>query len=279
MASQQYGNEVCKMRVIVEDKDDNIMFGFAQTFTYVGTECALWSPRLKSTFDMYIEMKPDILVVSASLYRQMGDELRAANAKFKTKIIVYGLELPHLKAESIYFCPKMSFANFIQNNGINQVDSYICDVALIANNLEQQDKEKIQQIMDVMAKSKRSFRVYGGTKVKIGSPFCVGSVTPHSYGYIYRHTKILLDLHGDHELNPELYGNQSVNVYDVPFAINYLSIIEEFQLSIDKEKLFKQLSNFTGTKKLLSPTEEFYDLHNQIDLKQREFANATGLSY
>lgn len=185
--------------IVIEDRKNQIIRGVAHAIAAARIPLVLWNPISKSSYDMCMEQAPELVMVSNKCYQDYGDELEFAKSKFKFKLMVI---------DTIY----TSFANIVSN--LNSVDDNSSKFnAIICNDCEPKDSDLLKELIYVLRNFSETYRIYG-QKILV-DPYYVGEVNEYDYKNIYRNAPNLIDLHGDHVLNSELFGNKSHFAEDV----------------------------------------------------------------
>ena len=226
--------------IVVLDTPNQILRGISHTLTVANISCIRWDIRNKSSFDMMATLHPKLTIVTDVAYRNYGEELLAAQKEYGGKLLIYGLDYDNVPAEERYFTPYPYFSNLVINTVVKDEESYKCDAAIICNDCTYADYPIIQQVIEKIDadKSITSFRIYGEYTVK--TKYYVGNLNEYSYGYVYKNTSLLIDLHGDHALNPELHNNHSI------LASDYLN-----DVSVAQPWAAQEINNFAHLSNIL----------------------------
>jgi hypothetical protein len=193
------------MKVIIQNLDDEPTIGIGETLQFSGIETMLWNTETKSIFDMFYEQKPDLVIAHNVFVKSHIDEIQKAN-KNNVKIYSIGMEID--EGNFVGRCLK-PFCNII--NCINPKTRdirYTCDVALIANYIRPTDIQYLVSLIEMIENLNiGTFRIYGQ---KLETPYYVGQITRSQNRLVYKNTSILIDLYGEHYLNPFLYDNFAI---------------------------------------------------------------------
>lgn len=229
------------MQVVIQHEDSQPIYDIVSALSVADVDFTLWNPNKISLFDMYHQLDPDLLIVRREFGNAKFDEIVAAKERANNSEKVAILDMD-FEGHEFFGFPWTPCYNLVSNINVPANEKYVCDVAIILDRIENQDGPFLESLFAELNRQNRPFRIYSNL---IDSPNCVGLPEISDYKYIYKNTKILLDIYEEYGYNAYLHGNSHIK----PF-----SVIDTIQRIDDppKYKKIPQLNhNFANVVRLL----------------------------
>lgn len=236
-------------RIITIHSDSYPMNGISSTAFYLDTiydefKVINWNPSVKPVFDMFEEMKPDLLITDAEL----TPNLKSALTEFDTKLIICGKFVPHeLEPDLVCFPidvsnvmlkhidlpyevvkPAVNLAKF--RHGKQQADKQT-DVLFFASTAQPSQDEI--DILEILSSLKLRFKIIGHKR-----PFLqyVGRTDTVETSDFFASSKITIDVN-----NSSLFDIAAQGGFVISNVANELypetsSIEEGIEYWLDKDK-------------------------------------------
>ena len=226
------------MRVIIDFNCERVGEGLSSSFFWVPeTQVITWSLTKKPIMDMFDEMNPDILIVSADKLGML--ELQIAHSRYpNTKIVsvgevignVFSPDLSISKTGSAMPFPSIPFLGgaMLGVIGSPSKDEYLdCDVLCITDYIDVSSSDNLGYL-DFVCENYNT-KIFGQKKV----PFInyLGVLSPPQRASALASTSIYLDLDGRSWYDAAWLGKEVISVSDS--SINFFNGIKDLKEKID----------------------------------------------
>lgn len=191
------------MRISFVNKPHPSIQGLAATLAYCGHEVCMWDRTKKSVFDMFTEVRPDIVVILRS---EINDALAEATVEFGSKTVV--LEMPGIFEPFLAYSPDPA-SNPVQFGRGTYQEKYDSDLLYFSY----VDHGPIMDFVDLLSIQKR-VKFFGPKRIHY--PQYLGNLSSLAeYANALKSTKLFVDVDGFMIMNAAL-----LEVKAIGFGLN-----------------------------------------------------------
>jgi hypothetical protein len=240
------------MRIVLMNFNNDVAFGLMCALESIENQCVMWDKRVKPAYDMFDELKPDLLLCGTG---DVDETIVRALEEYKqTKVIFFGFGTPvGLNPALICYPPQLSdsqisiinpkhipyvrldvAANVARFCGGHNVEKYHSDILFISDN-----PNINEAVMSIFANLIQDFRAKILGPIHLGIPYYLGNAQLNVLCDNIKSTKCGLDF-----MNKHVYDYFINKVFCLSFDS------EEFAPRLTPENFSDEIRRFMSSDKL-----------------------------
>ena len=194
------------MKIVCTNHPDNAIFqGIAAALTTVNKETFVWDAEKKSTYDMFDEIQPDILICTTQDIAFISSIAKAVQ-EFPTKLIIFGVGSYQANADLLCIPPNIPAeilnnvdgkwiqtkiaANAAQFNNGKYDKDYESDILFISN-IQPANNTRLALTLDYISSLQHRVKIVG--KYAIDLPTYLGRISIMETTLFIKSAKIVID--------------------------------------------------------------------------------------